>query len=206
MALFSISFVFWALIHSLTAGPAAKERFRARFGERAYQGWYRIIYNLFSLLSILPVLYALARVVPAQTLWILPAPWSILAQGLRVVALIGLGLSLWQTDVWSFLGLRQAARFLRGEDEPAAGERFVASGTYAWTRHPLYLFSMLFIWFNPVMTLSSFTFNLLATLYFGIGSIYEERRLLAAFGEQYASYQVQVSRFLPWPPKRGAPS
>jgi protein-S-isoprenylcysteine O-methyltransferase Ste14 len=202
VALFSISFVFWALVHSLTAGPAAKERFRARFGERVYQGWYRLFYNLFSVASILPVLYALAIAVPERTLWILPSPWSYMAQGVRLVALIGLGISLWQTDIWSFLGLRQAARFLQGEAEPAAGEKFVASGTYAWTRHPLYLFSMLFIWFNPVMTLSNFSFNLLATLYFGIGSVYEEKRLLTAFGEQYETYRLQVPRFVPMPPKR----
>lgn len=206
MALFGISFIFWALVHSLTAGPGVKERFRARFGDRAYQGWYRLSYNLFSVISIMPVLYALAAGVPSQTLWVLSQPWSFLAHGVRLAALVGLGFSLWQTDVWSFLGLRQAVRYLRGEAEPAAGEEFVASGTYAWTRHPLYLFSMLFIWFNPVMTLSSFSFNLLATLYFGIGSIYEEKRLLAAFGAQYGSYQLQVPRFLPRPPKRDAHS
>jgi protein-S-isoprenylcysteine O-methyltransferase Ste14 len=204
MALFLISFVFWAGLHSLTAGSAAKERFRARFGERAYEGWYRLFYNFFSLLSILPVLYALAVAVPQRTLWIIPEPWSFLALALRLVALTGLAVSLWQTDIWSFLGLRQMVRYLRGEPSPAAADQFVSSGTYAWVRHPLYLFSMIFIWANPVMTLSGFLFNVMGTLYFGIGSIYEEKRLEAAFGARYETYKQRVPRFLPWPSRRPA--
>lgn len=201
--LFIASFAIWAVVHSLTAGPAAKERFRARFGERAYEGWYRVFYNLFSLLSILPVLYVLATSIPDRTLWVIPRPWSYLALAGRAAAALGLALSLWQTDVWSFLGLRQMAWYLRGEASPAAAEQFVASGTYAWMRHPLYVFSVIFIWLNPVMTLSSLSFNLLATLYFGIGSIYEERRLETAFGSRYAAYRANVPRFIPLPPRRG---
>jgi len=50
---------------------------------------------------------------------------------------------------------------------------------------------------NPVMTLGSFLFNVLATLYFWIGSIYEERRLLAAFGEAYEEYKRSVPGLVP---------
>jgi protein-S-isoprenylcysteine O-methyltransferase Ste14 len=64
-------------------------------------------------------------------------------------------------------------------------------------RHPLYFFSLLFIWLNPQMTLASLLFNLLATLYFWVGSIYEERRLTAEFGEAYKAYRREVPRLLP---------
>lgn len=200
--LFIASFAIWAVVHSLTAGPGAKDRFRARFGERAYEGWYRLFYNAFSVLSILPVLYVMAISIPDRTLWIIPQPWSYLALAGRAAAGLGLALSLWQTDVWSFLGLRQVAWYLRGEPSPAAAEVFVVGGTYAWVRHPLYVFSMIFIWLNPVMTLSSLSFNLLATLYFGIGSIYEERRLQDTFGPPYDAYRARVPRFIPLPPRR----
>jgi protein-S-isoprenylcysteine O-methyltransferase Ste14 len=199
VALFLLSFIIWAVLHSLTAGPAGKERFRARFGQRAYEGWYRLIYNAFSVLSILPVMAALYLAVPAQNLWVIAKPWSNLALAARLLALIGLGFSLWQTDVLSFLGIRQLIRYWQGEPFPAAGDRFVESGTYAWVRHPLYLFSMIYIWLNPIMTLSTLSFNIMATLYFGIGSIYEEHRLQAAFGERYIQYRQRVPRFVPWP-------
>jgi protein-S-isoprenylcysteine O-methyltransferase Ste14 len=66
-------------------------------------------------------------------------------------------------------------------------------------RHPLYTGGLLMIWFMPVMTTSLLAFNLAATLYLYIGSLFEERRLLAAFGDEYAAYRQQVPRFIPRP-------
>ena len=65
-------------------------------------------------------------------------------------------------------------------------------------RHPLYTFSMLLIWFMPTMSVNLLIFNILATLYFVIGSIIEERRLTVDFGEAYTSYKREVSRFIPY--------
>ena len=199
MIWFFISFILWAVIHSVTAAPAAKTAFRQRFGERAYQGLYRLLYNFISLLTFLPILHIIWSQIPPITLWSIPYPWRFATLAIQLLALIGLGLSLLQTDIWSFVGLRQAARYWRGDAEPAVPEQFVATGTYRWVRHPLYFFSLLILWLNPVMTLSVLLFNILATLYFWIGSIYEEKRLLAAFGEEYEAYQRAVPRMLPIP-------
>jgi len=197
MIWFVIGFVIWAVVHSVTAASETKSAFRERFGERAYQGWYRLLYNLISLLTFLPILYILWTHIPQVTLWTIPYPLRIASMIIQLLALVGLAISLLQTDVWSFMGLRQAARFLQGADDPAVPDRFVRTGTYRWVRHPLYFFSLLFLWLNPVMTLGSFLFNVLATLYFWIGSIYEERRLLAAFGEAYEEYKRSVPGLVP---------
>jgi protein-S-isoprenylcysteine O-methyltransferase Ste14 len=58
---------------------------------------------------------------------------------------------------------------------------------------------MLVIWFPPVLTVNLLVFNLLATLYFWLGSLHEERRLMAEFGDAYRQYQRTVPPFLPWP-------
>jgi protein-S-isoprenylcysteine O-methyltransferase Ste14 len=197
MIWFVIGFVIWAVVHSVTAASATKNAFRTRFGERAYQGLYRLLYNLISVLSFLPILYILWTQVPQVTLWTIPTPWRYLTQGIQLLALVGLTISLLQTDIYSFVGLRQAARYLQGAVDPSVPDRLVTSGTYRWVRHPLYFFSLLFLWLNPVMTLGSFLFNVLATLYFWIGSIYEERRLLAAFGEAYEAYRRKVPGLVP---------
>lgn len=197
MIWFLISFVIWALVHSITASTATKTAFRNRFGDRAYQGFYRLIYNLISLVTLLPILAILWSLVPQFTLWIIPTPWRFITMGIQLLALIGLAISLLQTDIWSFVGLRQAARFLSGAADPSVPNKFVNTGTYRWVRHPLYFFSLLFLWLNPVMMLSAFLFNVLATLYFWVGSIYEERRLLADFGEAYSEYQRLVPGLLP---------
>jgi protein-S-isoprenylcysteine O-methyltransferase Ste14 len=197
MIWFLIGFVIWAVVHSVTAASSTKRAFRERFGERAYQGLYRLLYNVVSVVSFLPILYILWTQIPQVTLWTIPAPWRYVSMGIQLLALVGLAISLLQTDIWSFVGLRQAARFLQGAADPSVPDRFVKTGTYRWVRHPLYFFSLLFIWLNPVMMLGSFLFNILATLYFWIGSIYEEKRLLAAFGEAYEEYQRSVPGLVP---------
>lgn len=198
MILFIIAFAIWAVLHSLTASSSLKQWWRAQFGERAYQGWYRFFYNVVSVLSFLPILYVLATQVPQDVLWIIPAPWRWLTLLVQLAALMGLLYALLQTDVWSFVGLRQIARYFSGDPSPEAEEQLVVSGPYRWVRHPLYFFSLLVIWLTPMMTLGTFIFNVLATLYFWIGSIYEERRLTRIFGSRYASYQAEVPRLIPW--------
>ena len=61
-----------------------------------------------------------------------------------------------------------------------------------WGR--FYLFSILFLWLSPVMTLNRFVFYGLATLYFYVGSIHEERRLAETFGQAYRDYQRTAPR------------
>jgi protein-S-isoprenylcysteine O-methyltransferase Ste14 len=197
MIWFLLSFLIWAFVHSLTAGPAMKKALRKWLGDRLYHGLYRLFYNVISVVTFVPVLYILWFVVPQETLWSIPYPWRYLTMGLQVGALIGLAISLLQTDVWTFLGLRQAFLLLKGSADPTVPVPFVSTGTYRLVRHPLYFFSLVFIWLNPVMGLGSFLFDVLATIYFWIGSIYEERRLLAAYGEAYKEYQQKVPRLLP---------
>jgi len=192
MFLFFLSFIIWSVLHSITAAPAFKARVRNVLGARAYAGWYRLLYNLFAAVSFLPVLYLLYVQAPARVLWEIPAPWRYVTLAIQGVSLALLGVALWQTDIWEFAGVRQALRYLRGAPDPDVTPRFVTSGPYGWVRHPLYLFSMLVLWFTPLMTVGTLIFNGLATLYFGLGSIHEERRLAAAYGEAYREYQRRV--------------
>ncbi len=202
MLLFSISFIVWALLHSLAASRRLKTAVSRRLGERIYAAWYRLFYNLFAFVTILPVFYILWTQAPDTVLWQIPAPFSYVVLLLQMVGLVGLALSLWQTDIWEFVGLRQAWRYLRGETELTLPPKLVTQGPYALVRHPLYFFSMLLLWFNPVMTLNSFFFNTLASAYFWAGSRVEERRLADFFGEQYQAYRRRVPGLFPLPRPR----
>jgi protein-S-isoprenylcysteine O-methyltransferase Ste14 len=65
-------------------------------------------------------------------------------------------------------------------------------------RHPLYLFSLLVIWSFATMSQAMFAFNIAATLYFIFGSLLEEQRLLAIFGQSYVDYQQHVPWLIPF--------
>ncbi|MFQ5398063.1 MAG: NnrU family protein [Anaerolineae bacterium] len=197
MTIFFICFVVWALLHSLTAASTLKEFFRQRLGTRVADGLYRLAYNLFAIGTFLPVLYLAATQLPHTLLWAIPDPFRAAAFLVQGIGAVGLLVSLSQTDVWDFLGVRQALGLLTGEDASARPPELVTSGVYAFVRHPLYFFSLLVIWFTPTMTLNTLIFNVLVTLYFWIGAYYEERRLAAFFGEEYQNYQRSVPRLFP---------
>ncbi len=197
MTTFILTFIVWAVVHSITADARVKDWVRQRLGERAHAGLYRLGYNLFAFLTILPVLWVLWAQVPDRLLWQIPAPWDWLALAMQLVGLVGLVIALLQTDVWEFVGLRQAVNYLAGKERLLPPAKLVTGGMYAFVRHPLYFFSLLILWPNPIMTLQTLILNVMATAYLWAGSRVEERRLTAVFGEAYTTYKQRVPGLLP---------
>jgi protein-S-isoprenylcysteine O-methyltransferase Ste14 len=191
-ALTFLAFALYAILHSLLASLWAKGKSRALLGSLSDRA-YRLTYNLFAGISFLPVLWIMAAN-PGSTLYRISWPWLLLSTVLQLTgAAIILG-GMLQTDVWHFLGLRQLT-----QNTPSAESPLIITGLYRYMRHPLYTGGLLLIWFTPQMTTSLLAFNVAATIYLYVGSIFEERRLVAAFGEQYERYQQQVPRFFPFP-------
>ncbi len=77
-------------------------------------------------------------------------------------------------------------------------QQFQVKGPYVWVRHPLYLFMLLMIWSCPDLTLDRLLFNVLWTAWIYLGTVLEERDLVADFGDQYRSYQKEVPMLVPW--------
>jgi protein-S-isoprenylcysteine O-methyltransferase Ste14 len=179
----------YGAVHSLLASLTVKRRIRARFGP-AVDRLYRLGYNLFAVVSFLPVLAILAWR-PGMLIYRLGLPWAAIAFAGQAAALALLALGVLQTDAWSFLGLRQLTQ--TGESAP----RLVVTGLYRWVRHPLYTAGLLFLWCSPAMTTSLLALYLALTVYIVVGSRLEERRLLAEFGPAYDAYRRRVPALLP---------
>lgn len=188
-----LGMLFFSILHSLLAGQNSKRWIRERLGVRRYYGLYRIAYNLISVVTLAPLIWV-AYFVPSAMVWEVPEQWRLVLVAIQVVGLLGLIISLMQIDLGQFIGLSQLRAFLYGAALPLSDEALQIDGLYAVVRHPLYLFSLLFIWPMPVMTIGLLAFNVGVTLYVVIGSRLEERRLVAAFGEPYVEYQRRV----PW--------
>ncbi len=199
MTRFILGFVLWAVLHSLTAAQWLKNWVRAGIGERYFQAFYRLGYNLVSFGTLIPV-FLLYLALPDVPLWSVPAPWRWLMNAVQLAGLAGLTVSLLQTRALAFAGIQQVLDFLAGREDPdpaGLGETLVVGGIYRYIRHPLYSFSMLLLWFAPDFSRNYLVLVVLISAYFLIGSIFEERRLLADFGPDYAVYQRQVPRFIP---------
>jgi protein-S-isoprenylcysteine O-methyltransferase Ste14 len=161
-----------------------------------------LFYNLFAVISIAPVLYLMITL-PDKILYQVPPPWNYLMRVGQVISALLLIAAVLQTDLLSFVGLRQLI------EEEKRGD-LITSGLYRFVRHPLYTFSLLILWLSPSMTLNSFTVYLALTIYILIGIAFEERKLLREFGQQYAEYRWVTPMLIPGiaktAAKRGAPS
>ncbi len=184
----ALSLFLWGLIHSLLASHRVKNGLTSWLGPTRMRG-YRLFYNAFSLLTFLPILY-LTATLPDVPLYAVPAPFSYLMLLGQGIALLLLLIGLLQTDLLSFLGLRQ---ILEGETP----SRLVTDGLYRFVRHPLYTAGLLLLWLTPHMTCNLLTLYLAATLYLLIGAYFEERKLLREFGQAYAEYQARTPMLIP---------
>jgi protein-S-isoprenylcysteine O-methyltransferase Ste14 len=178
----------WGVVHSWLASIRFKNYLRRTFGDN-FMRMYRLLYNLFAVISILPVLY-LMIVLPDKTLYHVPPPWNYLMRAGQVISLLFLFVAVLQTDVLSFVGLRQLI------EEEKKGD-LVVNGLYRFVRHPLYTFSLGILWLSPSMTVNSFIVYAALTIYILIGIVFEERKLLREFGREYAAYKSMTPMLLP---------
>jgi protein-S-isoprenylcysteine O-methyltransferase Ste14 len=186
--------VFYGVVHSWLASQRMKDWARRTFG-RSSERWYRLVYNLLAGLALLPLLPMLVWL-PDRTLYLLPMPWLWLALLGQLVAALGILYGLWQTNIWHFLGLCQLFGWdvTRQDCQPP----LVVRGLYRWVRHPLYFLGLVLIWLTPQMTVNRLALFAVFSVYLYVGTLFEERRLLAEFGDAYRAYQRQVPRLIPW--------
>ncbi len=188
----------FALVHSLMAGVGLKGYLQKVVGVRVVEGWYRLAYNMVAVVTLLPAL-ALMMLLPDRVIYSFGMPWALAVLGVQFLGTGGLLATLLLTDLPRFIGLSQVVAFLSGQPLPLPEQPLQQRGVYALVRHPLYLFSLLVIWFTPVMTANILAFNIGATLYVLVGSLVEEKRLERVYGETYRLYRQRVPWLFPLP-------
>jgi methanethiol S-methyltransferase len=185
-----LAMTIWGIVHSILASHFAKDKVHDMFGAGSMR-FYRLAYNAFSVISFAPILYLMA-ILPNQPVYAVPVPWSFLMIGGQLASALLLLIAVLQTNTLSFVGLSQLFGDGGQDTDP-----LVTRGLYRLMRHPLYTFSLLFLWLTPTASQNSLAFYVGATLYFIIGAYFEERKLLRDFGEAYAEYKRITPMWLP---------
>jgi protein-S-isoprenylcysteine O-methyltransferase Ste14 len=186
----SLTFLLWGVVHSLLASLPAKALARQLFGSGT-ERFYRLGYNLFAGVSLLPTAWLLL-VLPDRNLYTIPPPWAVLLLIGQLLALLALVIGMLQTGLLAFLGLSQLWSTQSG------GTELVSRGLYRFVRHPLYTAGLAFIWLSPRMTVNRLTLTVAATLYILLGATFEERKLRREYGEAYVRYAAVTPMLIPF--------
>jgi methanethiol S-methyltransferase len=132
-----------------------------------------------------------------------PVVWQV-ENGVGVAllwGLFGLGwllalISTFLINHFELFGLQQVFARLRQRVVPEV--KFKTPLLYRYVRHPLYLGLLLSLWMVPRMTAGRLLFALGFSAYIGVGIAFEERDLIAQFGDRYRRYRAEVGMLLPW--------
>jgi protein-S-isoprenylcysteine O-methyltransferase Ste14 len=172
-------FTVFALHHSLLARTGAKRAVVALVGPQLERSAYVWVASLIYI-----AVWWLWRDLPGHlyrdTGALAAVHWSIVA--------LGFGMTMAAArliDPLDLAGVHQASR----SDRTSALE---VSGPYHLVRHPIYLGWLLIVFGGPDMTWTRMEFALVSSAYLVLAIPFEERSLVAAFGEPYRAYQRRV--------------
>ncbi len=148
-----IAVLLYGALHSVLASRKVKAVLEPALGRA-----YRLFFNVVAGLTLLPV-FALVALLPDKMMYSVSPPWQWGMTALQMLSLLALALTLWQTDIFRFLGLKQLFSM-----EPLQPNTLQTTGFYRQMRHPLYFFSLLLIWAGPDMSVNKFTLWIAFTL------------------------------------------
>ena len=131
-----------------------------------------------------PVIWRVDNEIGIQALWIVFwLGWAVLL------------LATFLINHFELFGLGQVFARLAGREIPAA--EFRTPFLYRYVRHPIYLGFVLGMWATPVMSAGHLLFAAGGTGYILVGIWFEERDLIAQFGDRYRQYRAQVGMLFP---------
>lgn len=184
----------FAVQHSVMARPG----FKAWWTRVVPQSVERSTYVVFSGLALL-LLFWKWQPLPGAV-WDVQEPAAVIALwGLCGLGWLTVFASSFAISHFDLFGLRQVYLNLRNRRYSHLQFRIV--GLYRLVRHPLMLGFVIALWATPHMTVGHLFFAAATTLYILIALQFEERDLVAHYGEEYREYKKQVPMLLPLPRK-----
>ncbi len=191
-----VVWIAWCGLHSVLICVPVTNYFERLLG--ANFRFYRLAYNLISIATLAVPVFLTLSIQRSETVLL---AWTGMAETIRFF-LIGMAVILFISggkhyDLNYFLGVsqartRHASHLLK--DEPV----FTVSGVSLMIRHPWYLGGILIVWSAPNSFFPSTLITaVIISVYFLVGTMLEEHKLVKHFGDAYRNYQRDVSMLFP---------
>ncbi len=185
-----LAIAFYYFMHSVLAASSVKNQLYSFISPP----YYRLFFNAMAVLLLAPIVFIYIQ--NPKTFVFAPTALSH-GMGLLFLAIAALLLfvALSQYNLGEFLG----SKYLDPQKSKAPVQLQI-SGFNGLVRHPLYFATLIFVWawFLKRATLADLIIAIATSLYLIIGIHFEEKKLLAEFGNDYLAYQKKVKKLIPF--------
>ena len=194
-----VLFLMWSsfgIVHSALISIRFTSMLKRVLGR--YFAFWRLIYNLISLGTFVPLLIYTNKV-DDKFVILFSTPWNLLQYLLLGGSVLIILIAFISYDLLEFSGLRQIINLFSDEGNSlnSSGGGIVKTGLLGLVRHPIYFATIIFMW-SLNATLADIEARLILTIYIFIGTILEEKKLVREYGPLYIDYQKQVPMMIPF--------
>jgi methanethiol S-methyltransferase len=189
--IYALAWLSFGFGHSMLASSWAKDRLASALGPH-----YRLTYNIFAVVHISAIWLVGEFAFTDIASFAAPQLIANIQLAITILGLVILVVALWSYDLGRLLGWTQIRNHRAGIEEPE-DEPLNLTGFHAYVRHPVYTGAYLILWGRVQDDLGLAT-AIWGTVYLAIGTMFEERRLLALYGEAYENYRAKVPAVIPW--------
>ncbi len=182
--------IYFAL-HSVLASNVVKSYFKSRFP--SFYTYYRILYNLIALFLLIPI-HLFQKSISPIILFNNGVLVRVLGGGVMLMGMV-LGLLAFRNySGKEFIGLD-----FQNNNVGLKRGNLNVSGLNHYVRHPLYFATLLMVWGYFIIwpTLMVLVIACVISVYLVVGTKFEEKKLIAEFGDQYIQYKKRVPMLIP---------
>lgn len=193
-AILAIAWCVWCSFHSALISLSVTNFVKRKFGNK-YR-FYRLFYNLFAIATLIPIIFY-EKTIRTQLIFRWDGVYWIFQLLLVITALLLFISGALKYDMLHFAGIRQIQS---GNSYSALSKTndIDTSGILSLIRHPWYLAAILIVWAGSgEVYVSTLIVNSILTGYIVSGTVLEERKLIAEYGDKYLDYKKRVSMLLP---------
>lgn len=197
-----IACIFFGLINTVLDADDIKRKIAENSGKRF------AFYRAFYVGTFLILLYLLIDFTPDPRVIIydIPYPHDLLLLLIQLLALTGFFWAILHMDLLEFFGISQIIRWAEGKwnnDDLEMKLVFIKEGPFKYMRHPVYFFTLIFLFARSYLDLQTLIFNLFALIYFMFCSFYDDRKYLSRYGDEFKDYMEKTPQIIPYKIFRG---